>query len=1093
MPGLITLAALPDPKAKDHLTASPEKEALATLNQNEMKKSLLLMMMMLYLCGAAYAQQAVRGRVTSKGDGDGLPGVAIQVKGTGTGTVTDIDGNYSLQIPSEGATLLFSFIGYVTQEVPVNNRGTINITLAEDQDVLDEVVVVGYGTQKKSDVTGAVASVTGEQLRNTVTTNIDQALQGRVAGVQVTQNSGAPGGAVSIRVRGTNSITGSNEPLYVVDGIQFQGDAASSSGFDWAGGANGQTKVASPLSTISPNDIVSIEVLKDASATAIYGSRAANGVVIITTKRGKSGDARITYDGYYASQELRKKLDMMTLPQYAEFQVQMANELEGVQVNDRFLDPSLLGPGTDWQEAVFERAPMQSHQISITGGSDKTQYAIMGGYFTQNGIIIGSGFDRFTTRLNLDSQVKSWFKAGTSLSYANIDETITLNDGGDGVISQALQMPPDVPVRDFDGNIAGPTEGSAEISANPVGLALIRNNTLARQNIQANFYGDATLFEGLSFRSEIGFSSNHGLGKAFVPTYQWGPMLRNDVSQLKQREENSFFWLWKNYFTYNEAFGSHGVNAMLGTEAQRSEYEGSEVFKTNFASNNLPVLSQGQNSTIPTNGWMGSSSLVSYFGRVNYNYAERYLLTLTLRADGSSKFGPNNRWGYFPSASVAWRLANENFMPEWKSLTDLKFRAGYGEVGNQAIPDYAYGSALRSMNSYFGTVYINNRMANPDLKWETTAQYNVGIDASFFGGRVNLTADAYKKFTKDMLLQVNMPNFLGGGGGGIGAPFANVGKLENKGVELSLDTRNFVSSKFTWSSSINFTMNRNKVTELDKPYTRNLYWYAGFDEVTLTSVGNPIGTFYGYVTEGIFSSREDILNHAVQVKQADSENTENPNGVNYVHERDGVWVGDVKFKDLNGDGVINSQDKTIIGNPNPDFTFGFSNNLTFGAFDASFYLLGSQGAEIFNFTKVRNERMNSVYNNQGVAVANRARVAMDENGDPYLLNPGTNVPRFSQLNVNANDRMSDRWIEDGSFIRVQNISLGYTLPKSLTERVKIERLRFYANAQNVFVITKYSGFDPEIGAFNQDALRQNIDMGRYPTPRVFIFGVNVDF
>ena len=1059
-----------------------------------MKRVLLICLLLGWLLPEALAQHQVSGQVKDATSGETLPGVAVVVKGTQTGVVTDIDGNYRIQVPSENAVLTFSFVGYKLKEVPVGAKTTLNVTLSTDDEVLDELVVVGYGTQKKSDVTGAVASVTGEQLRNTVTTNIDQALQGRVAGVQVTQNTGAPGGAVSIRVRGTNSITGSNEPLYVVDGIQFQGDAASTSGFDWAGGANGQTQVASPLSTISPADIVSIEVLKDASATAIYGSRAANGVVIITTKRGKAGEARITYDGYYASQELRKKLDMMTLPQFAEYQVQLANELEGVQLNERYLDPSLLGPGTDWQDAVFRTAPMQSHQLSITGGSDKTQYAIMGGYFTQQGIIIGSGFDRFTTRLNLDTQVKSWFKAGTSISFANTDEIITLNDGGDGVISQALQMRPDVPVRDIDGNFAGPSQetNSPELSANPVALALVRNNTLRRQNIRANFYGDATLMEGLTFRSEIGFNQDHGLGRAFIPTYEWGAF-SNPTSQLKQREDNGFFWIWKNYFSYQKDFGAHGVNALLGTEAQRSEWEGSEVFKTDFATNNLPVLSQGNNSDIATTGWKGAQSLLSYFGRVNYDYSDRYLLTLTLRADGSSKFGPNNRWGYFPSASVAWRIINESFMPEWKNLTDLKIRAGYGEVGNQAIPNYAYGSSLRSINSAFGNSYMNNRMANPDLKWETTAQYNLGLDASFFNGRLNLTADVYKKFTRDMLLQVNLPNFLGGGDGGIGSPYANVGKLENRGIELALNTRNFVGNKFTWSTDFNFTMNRNNITELDKAYPRKLYWYAGFDEVTMTSVGNPVGTFYGYVTEGIFTSREDILNHAVQFKQTGSETTESPNGINYVHERDGIWVGDVKFKDLNGDGVIDSRDKTIIGNPNPDFTFGISNNFRFGAFDASVYVLGSQGAEIFNFTKVRNESMSSIYNNQGVAVANRARVGLNENGDPYLLNPGTDVPRFSQLNVNANDRMSDRWIEDGSFIRIQNISLGYTLPRDLTQRVKVEKLRVYANAQNLFVITNYSGFDPEIGAFNQDALLQNVDMGRYPSPRVFTFGVNVDF
>ena len=1057
-----------------------------------MRKLLLICLLLGWLLPEAIAQRQVTGTVMDASTGETLPGVNVVIKGTRTGAITDLDGNFRLEVPGPDAVLEFRFIGYLPEEVPVGNSSDITVTLKTDVKQLEEVVVVGYGTQKKSDLTGAVSSVSGEQLRNTVSTNIDQALQGRVPGVQVTQNSGAPGGAASIRIRGTNSITGSNEPLYVVDGIQFSGSAGSTSGFDWAGGAGGQTRVASPLAQISPSDIVSIEVLKDASATAIYGSRAANGVVIITTKRGKAGDAKISYNGYYAVQQLPKKLDMMSLPEYAEYQVDVTSQLQGVTVNERFLDPSLLGPGTDWQDEIFRDAGMQSHQLSVTGGNEKTQYALMGGFFTQDGIIIGSGFDRFTTRLNIDSQVKEWIKVGASLSFANTDEKITLNDGGDGVISQALQMPPSVPVRDMDGNIAGPTEGSAAISANPVGLALLRNNTLVRQNLSANFYGDVRLLESLSFRSEIAFSNGHGLSKAFVPTYTWG-VISNPTSQLMQREENNFFWILKNYLTYTEDFGVHNITAMVGTEAQRSEWEGSTVYKINFASNDFPVLSQGQNSDIPTNGWLGASTLASYFGRFNYNYADRYLATLTLRADGSSKFGPNNRWGYFPSAAIKWRVANENFMPESNVLTDLSFRAGYGEVGNQEIPNYAYGSTLNSLNSFFGTAYMNSRIANPNVQWESTAQYNVGMDVSLWKNRVTVIVDAYKKFTKGMLLQVAMPNYLGGGGGGIGAPFANVGRLENKGIEVSVNTVNIDTEDFGWSTDFNFTMNRNKITELDRAYTRNLYWYAGFDDVTRTFVGNPVGMFWGYEMDGIFTTVEEIRNHAVQVAEDGTVSEENPNGTNYIHERDGIWPGDVKFRDINGDGVINSDDKTIIGNPNPDFNFGFNNNFTYKNFDLTVYVLGAQGADIFNFSKVRNEQMESVYNNQSVNVANRARVALNEAGEPYVVNPETNIPRFSQLDVNANDRMSSRWIEDGSYIRIQNISLAYTLPRELTQRVRVERLRVYANAQNVYTFTDYSGYDPEIGAFNQDALRQNIDMGRYPTPRIFTVGLDLDF
>ena len=1041
----------------------------------------------------AIAQKQVSGKVIEASTQEPLPGVSVLVKGTTQGVVTDLDGNYRVEVPGPESVIVFSFVSFKTKEVTVGNVSTINVALEEDVKQLDEVLVVGYGTQKKSDLTGSVASVSGEELRNTVTANIDQALQGRVAGVQVTQNSGAPGGAVSIKIRGTNSITGSNEPLYVIDGIQVSGEGSRGAGFDWAGGAGGQQqRSVSPLSAISPNDIESIEILKDASATAIYGSRAANGVVIITTKRGKKGTGRISYDGYYALQEFPKErqIEVMNLPQYAQYNNQLAEQFPTIPQNERFRDPSLLGPGTNWQDEVFQVAPMQSHQLSITGGSEKSQYAIMGGYFQQDGIIIGSGFERFNIRTNLDNQVKDWLKVGTSLSYSSTDEIITLNDGGDGVIAQALGMPPQVSVRNMAGEFGGPAENqSAQVSVNPVALALLRTNTLERQRIMANVYADAQIIEGLSFRSEIGFDDNTEASNSFVPQ-NW-TALRSNVSQLQQRRNNSFFWLWKNYFTYNQEFGAHSITAMAGNEAMRSEYEGSALFKINLATNDIITPNQGDNSNIATGGWAGANTLASYFGRFNYNYSDRYLATLTFRADGSSRFGPNNRWGYFPSVGLAWRVANESFMPKSNVLTDLKIRAGYGEVGNQQIPNYAYGSSLRSINTWAGMGYINARLANPDLKWETTAQYNLGLDVNLWSGRVDLTVDAYHKFTRDLLLQVSIPNYMGGGAGGIDPPYANVGKLENKGLEFGLHTRNIVGDKFSWNTDVNFTLNRNEITEVDRPYTRGLYWYAGFDEVTRTTAGNPVGLFYGYQTEGIFSTLDEIRNHAVQVPGG----TE---GGNLIHERDGVWVGDVKFKDISGpngekDGVIDSHDKTVIGNPNPDFTFGFNNTLTFGNFDFSIFLNGSYGAEIFNFQRYRTEGMIAAYDNQSVSVVNRARYAENEQGEVMLLNPGTNMPRFSQLNVNENNRMSDRWIEDGSYVRIQNASLAYTLPRELTQRFKVERLRFYVNAQNLYTFTKYTGLDPEIGAFEQDPLRQNIDMGRFPSARVFIFGVNVDF
>ncbi len=1044
--------------------------------------------------------RTITGTVTSD-DGEPLIGATVLAENsTSRGTVTDVDGRFSISADT-GEKIHFTYTGYQPGVLMVTTESTYAVVLETNASLLDAVVVIGYGTARKDDLTGAVSSVSGDELRSSVTTNIDQALQGRVAGVQVTQNSGQPGGAASIRIRGSNSITGSSEPLYVIDGIPFQGDGASVSGFDWAGGANGQNRV-NPLSSINPNDIVRIEVLKDASATAIYGARAANGVVLITTRRGESGESKISYNGYYAQQTLPNKLEMMALPDYASYQVQIANDLDR-QVNQRYLDPSLLGNGTNWQDEIFRDAGMQSHQLSISGGNENTQYAVSGGYFGQDGIIVGSNFERLTTRVNLDTKVNDWFKIGASLAFADTDEKITLNDGGDGVIMQALVMPPDVAVRDINGEFAGPSSNTSDISYNPVGAALLRNNTLNRQRLMANVSGNIQLMSNLAFRSEIGFDNNHSLNKAFHPTYDWG-VLENNENQLRQREENNFFWIWKNYLTHEAKFGEkHGLTTMIGTEAQKSNWEGTTITKKQFSSNDIQVLSEGDDETSSTDGWKDAASLASYFGRLNYSFDSRYLLTFTLRADGSSKFGPNNKWGYFPSGSFAWRVSNEKFMQNVEAIYDMKFRIGYGEVGNQAIANYLYGSSLLTVNTPFGTGYRLEKISNPDLKWESTKQFNAGFDLSLYQGRVDFTVDVYQKETTDMLLQLSIPSYLGGTNyNDISAPFANVGSMENKGFDLSLTTRNIVGNKFKWTTNLTYSQNRNKILGLDEDsriYWRNLYWYSEFQTATRTAVGSPVGMFYGYEVEGLFADQNDILNHAVQVSDGNI-TSENPNGRNLMNKTQGVWVGDVKYKDLNGDGVIDVNDQRVIGNPNPDFTFGFNNNFSYGPFDLTIYLNGAIGGEVLNYSRVIIEGQTSVFNNQAATVKDRAQIGLidpagdaDDPANVYLLNPGTDIPRPATNDNNRNNRMSDRFIEDGSYIRIQNVRFSYTLPKRLTQKFHVEHMKFYVNAQNLYTFTNYSGYDPEIGSFNQDPLLQNVDMGRYPSPRLYTFGVDVDF
>lgn len=1035
----------------------------------------------------------VVGKVISVDDNEGLPGVNVIVKGTSLGTVTDIQGNYTIEVPSTESILVYSSVGYSSTEVAVGNQTSIDISLSPDVTQLEELVVIGYGTQKKSDLTGAVSSISGDDLRGSVMATVDQALQGRVAGVQVTQNTGQPGGAVSIRVRGTTSLTNSSEPLYVIDGIQVSGDAQNITGFDWQGGSGGQQGAASnTLANLNPDDIQSIEVLKDASATAIYGSRAANGVIIITTKRGQKGAATVSYNGYFAMQDVYKTFDLMDLPAYAEYNNEIAEEVSTISANERFADPSILGPGTDWQEAIFQPAPMHSHTLSVSGGSDATQYMVSLGYFSQEGIIIGSKFDRFSLRTNIDGQIKEGIKIGASIAISRKDETITLQDGGDGVISQAAQMPPHIPVRNFDGSFAGPEQqnASSQIGSNPVGLALLRNNTVVENRFMNNLYVDFKIIEGLNFRSELAADYTNSLNKAFQPTYEWGTLI-NAVSQLGQTSRESLFWLWKNYATYTNSFNSHNLTGMIGYESQKAEWEGFTAYKVNLP-NDIPVMNQGDVSNILNTGYKGWNSMASFFARVIYGYSDRYLLTATIRRDGSSRFGPDNRWGWFPSASVGWRISEEGFLSGSSFIYNLKLRAGWGMVGNQAIPDYAFGSSLTTLNSAFGTAVRNNAYSNPEVQWESTSSYNVGLDVALFQGRVDIAVEAYLKETENLLLQVNLPAIFGDQ---ISGPQANVGSMTNKGIELTLNTINIDSDKFRWTSDLNMTFNRNEVTDIGGTQIfRNLYWYSGFQTATVTGTGYPVGQFYGYVMDGIFTTKQEILDHAVQIPDDGDPN------INKIERTTGVWLGDIKWKDLNGDGVINTDDQTVIGDPNPDFTFGFNNSFYYGPLTLDVYMIGAVGGDILNYSRARNEQMIGNFDNQSVTVQDRARTQLIEGGSDInnidhveLINPETNMPRFDNGGENFNHYMSTRWIEDGTYVRIQNVKLAYTFPSDWMEKVKITRLQVYANVQNVATFTDYTGLDPQIGAFNQSSLRQNVDMGRYPAPRVYTIGLNLDF
>ncbi len=1058
-------------------------------------RAVLLLLAMFMAFGVA-AQTSVKGVVLDT-SGEPIIGATVQVKGNkALGTATGIDGDFAISVPSANSTLVISYIGMQTLEYKLEGKTNVTITMQSSDVSLDEVVVVGYGTSKKVDITGSVASLTEEQMKQTIVTNADQMLQGKVAGVQVTQNTGAPGGATSIRIRGASSINNSNEPLYVIDGVQVSGAGQTIGGFDWAGGSNGQN-VVNPLAAIAPSDIVSIDVLKDASACAIYGAAGANGVVIVTTRRGKAGHSNVTYDGYVAWQQTAKRLDMMNLREYAQYQNQLFDEglIGDLNMDDAFKDPSLLGEGTDWQDAIFRTAFMQSHQLSVTGGTEKAQFAASGGWMGQDGIIIGSDFTRFNGRFSVDSQMTDWLKLGGQLAYTRTDEKITLNDGSDGIIMQAMTMQPSVPVYDFDGNFAGPNTTSGSSTWNPVALALQKNNTLLRQRVMGNFYASIDFLKHFNFRAEYGYDYSYNTNKAYVPRYTFG-VISNDINQIYQKEDQSSFWVQKDYITYTQTFNEkHDVSVMAGFEAQKSSWENISLQKKNLTTDNIFVMGT-DGEYVQNQGSKDSSTQASFFGRFNYGFDNRYLATLTIRADGSSKFGSENEWGVFPSAALAWRISEEKFLKDVDWVSNLKLRLGYGRVGNANIGTYLYASAMSSLMTPFGTAYFPANLSNPALKWEASEQYNGGLDLGLFKNRIELTVDVYKKQTKDLLLQVFTPSHIASNDYmTINAPYANIGKTQNYGVDIALNTRNIETKDFSWSSNIVFSLNRNKVVALNddsQVMYGNLDWWAEFQTATMIKVGEPMGVFYGYVTEGLFQNEEDIKAHATQVGSGAYNNS--------IDKTTGVWIGDIKFKDLNNDGVIDANDQQKIGDPNPDFTFGFTNTFSWKGFDLTLGLTGVVGGDILNFAAYKTHALNSIWDNQSVDVLARAAYgyydgnsANQEASNVYLANVGAKNPRFSSLDSNRNNRMSDRWLEDGSYLRIQTLSLAYNLPEAWLKKVKMSAAKIYLNVQNLYTFTGYSGYDPEIGAYNQSALRQNIDMGRYPTPRTYTLGLNFTF
>jgi len=1034
-----------------------------------MQKKTFKKLLCLIVCmwGNFFFAQTVKGKVTS--GGANLPGVSVIVQGTKNSTVTDFDGSFVLNNVEPKALLLFTYVGYKNLILPADTKSVMQINLVNDLEKLNEVVVIGYGTSKRKDINGAVSSIKASEIQDKPFTSIDQALVGKAAGVNVTQNSGTPGGGISVQIRGITSING-NEPLYVIDGTPVFADKNNDSfSFSALGGGSGQTK-NSALSGLNIADIETIDILKDASATAIYGANGANGVVLITTKKGKKGKSKFAYETYLGTQEVNKTVDVLNLPQYAAYQAKIF-KLNGEPVPYQYQKPNLLGNGTNWQDELFRTATMYNHQLSFSGEKEGTRFYTSLNYFDQEGIVLNSDFNRLSMRLNVDSNVKSWLKIGNNLSVSKSSQQVVRNDDRGGLVMNALRQSPELPVRSADGSFAGPTSGlgsSANEATNPIALAEYNNATTDRFKINGNLFADFTIIKGLVFRSELGYDLNFSKNKAFVPKYTLGTVNELLNKSFKQQDQ-SYYWNIKNYLTYNKTIGqNHNFTVLLGQEAQESRYEYLSGYRTGeFLNKDFTNLNIGDIDTALNGNGSGRWSMASYISRLNYSFSDRYSFSASLRADASSNFGPNNKWGYFPSFSGGWTVSNESFFePLANKINYLKFRAGYGTVGNQNIPANRYQTILSLLASPFGGVSptIDN-LGNPNIKWESLKSFNTGFEMAMFNNRVKVDFDYYVKNSSDFLTkQINDEsnqsalNY-----------YLNTGEITTKGVELTMNTRNISTENFTWDSTIIFSKYNNELTSF-QGQGKSLLGKVQFDlyNVTRTTEGQPVGQFYGYVTDGLFKNAAELAAGPIQ--------------------ETGTGIGDIRFKDLNGDGKIDSKDQTAIGDAIPDFTYAFTNNFKYKNLSLSVVLTGSQGNQIYNFTR---HYIDGIYPGFGDRYGNVSTQALQafEPG----VNENTDVPRITLNDPNGNGRISNRFVEDGSYLRIQNVSLSYDLPSKIFDNSFISKVRLYVNVQNLYTFTKYTGSDPALGNLDQNITLSGIDLGRYPVPRTTSVGVNLEF
>lgn len=1062
----------------------------------------LLLSVMALLPAAALAQ----GMVTVSGtvadsNGDPLIGCSVQLKGSGVGTVTDLDGRFKMQVP-EGKTLTFSYIGYKTKEVKAQK--TMKVTLEDDTHVLNEVVAVGYGTMKRSDITGSVVSVKAEDMEQTSAATMDQMLQGRAAGLTMTSNSGAAGSSTSIQIRGVNSLNSSNEPVYVIDGSIVRSEA-------------GQDTYSNPLDGLNPNDIESIEILKDASATAIYGAQAANGVIIVNMKKGKEGAPKISFKATAGFSNLPKKLDVMNLRQMAAYitDLGISESSEGYLAN-----PELLGEGTDWQDAMFRTGVKQEYNLSVRGGAKNVNYSVSGGYYSEDGIIINNGFDRFTLRTALDIKAYKWLDLGATVNISHTDQNTGMASWG--VVGNALGMLPNIPVKNEDGTWgkAGYNSETNSWTPNPVAIASITTRDNKKSATRANFYFTLKPWKWLSWRNEVTYDVNTDNYRYLLPAYDLGGTRRDYATHEASKTYNQYMSL-KSVATGNWKIKSHKLSLMAGFEMNDRYRDYLYGQRLGGSDDNLALVG-GDGTQDSNDGWTTTERFVSFFGRLTYNWLDRYLLTATVRHDGSSRFARGQRWGTFPSVALAWRISEEPFFaPLLETVNSLKLRVGYGLVGNANLADNTYQPTFTNMNSNFGTSYLTANMPNYDgLTWEKTHSWNAGLDLSLWDNRVEFIFDIYRKDTKDLLLQTALPWYTGTHiTGGTSAQWANVGSMRNEGIELTLNATVINKKNFKWKTGLTYSLNKNEITALNSETgfidkTLNFKTWGG-ETVTRTAVGHSVSQYYGYRVAGRINSAADFLRDNGDGTSTVIAATPNYRVGTVVSNASAsalkTSVGDLLFKDLNGDGIINSEDRDYLGSGLPKYTFGWNNTFTYKRWSLSVFMYGSVGNKVFNWQRRQMDEpslLSGSVTNKFTRVSNYAKWAYRD-GNPgnqdvwnvYVV-PGADPSetRIDNNHGNYNSRVSDRYVEDADYLRIKNIVLSYSFPRSICKKLMLQSLKLSGNVQNLYTFTGYTGYDPEVGSQNgqysmsgQGMLMYGVDTGRVPAPRSFIFTLEATF